>query len=70
MEETIPHIGSLLTDDYQAIIDSSDVIVIGQNYPEMIDAVRQFAKPTQLVVDLVGISDREDLPAEYVGICW
>jgi GDP-mannose 6-dehydrogenase len=70
IEETIPHIASLMSDDCESVIDSADVIVVGLNDNHILDAVRRRTREGQLVLDLVNIPERDALRGEYVGICW
>lgn len=70
IEEVIPHIGSLLADQVEDVIDGRDVIVVGLNDPPLIEAVRARVKPDQTIVDLVRIADAAALPCRYVGACW
>ncbi len=70
IEDTIPHIGSLLTDDLDDIIASSEVIVVGQKYDYMIEKLKLRSQPEQLVVDLVNIGVSSEVRAKYCGVCW
>jgi GDP-mannose 6-dehydrogenase len=67
----IPHLSSLLTDSIDAVIDQSDVIVVGNGSPEFADALRT-SRPEQTIVDLFRVKGiaREEIPGNYTGICW
>jgi hypothetical protein len=52
------------------VLVDSDVIVIGNKGPEFHD-VPQRARPDQVIVDLVRITEALDgMVAHYQGICW
>jgi GDP-mannose 6-dehydrogenase len=66
----IPHLSSLLRDSIDEVLDTSDVIVVGNAAPEFSDALTRTRKE-QIVLDLVRVkTPREQIPAEYRGICW
>jgi GDP-mannose 6-dehydrogenase len=66
----IPHLSSLLRDSIDEVLDSSDVIVVGNGSPEFVDALKR-TRRDQTVIDLVRAKvDRADVPAAYTGICW
>lgn len=70
IEEKLPHIGRLLTDDIDALINESELIVVGLNDARLVEKVLDDAGAAQTVLDLVGIPGRERLKAAYQGICW
>ena len=49
----------------------SDVLVVGNGSPEFADALRR-TRPDQTVIDLFRVKglEREQIPAQYTGICW
>jgi GDP-mannose 6-dehydrogenase len=66
----IPHLSSLLCDSIEEVIDQSDVIVVGNAAPEFSDALTR-TRPNQVVFDLVRVTTpRNQIPADYKGICW
>ena len=66
----IPHLSSLLTEDIGDVLESSDVIVVGNHAPEFADALTR-TRPDQVILDLVRVkTPREQIPGEYRGICW
>jgi GDP-mannose 6-dehydrogenase len=70
IEKQIPHLSSLLCPTIDEILETSEVIVVGNQAPEFVDAVER-AKPDQIVLDLVRLPlDGRKLQAEYRGICW
>ncbi|MCG5510333.1 nucleotide sugar dehydrogenase [Ectothiorhodospira lacustris] len=70
IEETLPHIASLLLEDCRALIEHSEVIVLGLSDAPLVAELLAHAGPEQQVLDLVGLKDRGALKAAYQGICW
>ena len=71
IEEVIPHIGSLLSTDFDAVVKAGDVVVIGTKLrnPQLLT---QSLASHQVIVDLVNL-DPAGRPlggAAYQGICW
>ncbi|MBN1449867.1 MAG: UDP-glucose/GDP-mannose dehydrogenase family protein [Anaerolineales bacterium] len=70
IEREIPHIASLMCQSIEEVLESSEVIVIGNKAPEfrpVIDQIRQ----DQIVIDLARITDDiGQANTQYQGICW
>jgi GDP-mannose 6-dehydrogenase len=69
IEREIPHIWSLMRDSVDAVIDASDVIVIGNNAPEF-RQIHETLRDDQMVVDLVRSHNGQTSNGRYQGICW
>jgi GDP-mannose 6-dehydrogenase len=70
IEQQIPHLSSLLCSTIEEAVDASDVIVVGNQSPDFVDALAA-CRPDQIVIDLVRLPIRGSmLRAEYRGICW
>ena len=70
IEQQIPHLSSLLCHTIDEVIAQSEVIVVGNQSPEFVDALSR-TRPDQIVIDLVRLPIYGALlPAEYRGICW
>jgi len=70
IEKQIPHLSSLLCGTIDDVIEQSEVIVVGNQSPEFVDAVER-CRPDQIIIDLVRLPVRGALlRAEYRGICW
>jgi GDP-mannose 6-dehydrogenase len=66
----IPHLSSLLCETIDEVLEHSEVIVVGNAAPEFADALKR-TRADQTIVDLVRVKTaREDIPADYQGICW
>jgi GDP-mannose 6-dehydrogenase len=70
IDEQIPHLSRHLCESLEQVIDSSEVIVVGNGAPEFPDAVTA-CRPDQIVIDLVRLPlDFSRVKAQYDGICW
>jgi GDP-mannose 6-dehydrogenase len=70
IEQTIPHIASLMTSSIEDVFESSDVIVVSKKGPQFAEAVERYAGD-RVVIDLVRLfSDGTGNPEQYEGICW
>ena len=70
IEDKLPHIGRLLTEDMSALLGNSELLVVGLSDPALVEQVVAQASPAQTVLDLVGIPQGERLQAAYRGMCW
>ena len=70
IETHLPHIGQLLHADLGAVIDESDVLVVGLSGSTVIEALAARARPEQTVLDLVSLPDPGRIPAQVQGLCW
>ena len=70
IEHSIPHIGSLLSQDCAEVIDHAEVLVVGLAGRDLLPAILERNRSDQVVVDLVGLP-RASLASEtYHGVCW
>jgi GDP-mannose 6-dehydrogenase len=69
IEESIPHIASLMSDDLVKLVQQADVLVVGMKTPEVLAALKEHTRPDQVVTDIVGLPERVGR-AEYQGVCW
>lgn len=71
IEEVIPHIGSLLSSDLDAVLQWGEVVIVGNKSVTKEDLVRRLRKD-QTVIDLVNLNKahRADDAPFYEGICW
>ena len=70
LETHLPHIGELLEADLDAVIDTSDVLVLGQGGAKVVDALRRRSRAGQQVVDLVNLGAHDGVAAQVEGLCW
>jgi GDP-mannose 6-dehydrogenase len=71
IEEVIPHIGSLLSTDFDKVVRSGEVVIVGTRSVDG-GQVSSRLLPGQIVIDLVNLesSRRVHGAASYEGICW
>ncbi|MFO0914636.1 MAG: nucleotide sugar dehydrogenase [Pirellulales bacterium] len=70
IQHELPHIGELLCDDMQKVIQDSDTIIIGNSAPEFREALASIPD-NKTVIDLVRIERNLDgVPEGYQGIGW
>jgi len=70
IETQIPHLSSLLCETVDEVIDGSEVIVVGNQSPEFVEALAR-TRRDQIVVDLVRVPIYGSLlQSDYRGICW
>jgi GDP-mannose 6-dehydrogenase len=70
IEQTIPHISSLMVRSPREVIELSDVIVIGKNDPKIHEAVANHSD-SKLIIDLIRLpGDTVNGSRNYTGICW
>jgi GDP-mannose 6-dehydrogenase len=70
IEESIPHIASLMTPELETLIKNADVLVVSMKSPEVIAALQEHTRPDQVVLDIAMLPDRKALRAQYKGMCW
>jgi GDP-mannose 6-dehydrogenase len=70
IEETIPHISSLMASSPREVIEVSDVVVLGKKNPQIHEAIIKY-NDSKLLIDLVRLQqDVPDNSPNYEGICW
>lgn len=70
IEESIPHIGSLMCERLGEVVAPSDIVIVGSRDPRVVAELRGLTSDQQLILDLVNIPDRDGLRGNYRGICW
>ncbi|MBD0372876.1 MAG: nucleotide sugar dehydrogenase [Pyrinomonadaceae bacterium] len=69
IEREIPHISQLMRSSIKEVLESADVLIIG-NKSEEFREIESELRADQLVIDLVRLFDRPLKQGEYEGICW
>src|SRR5438874_4607636 len=70
IEETIPHISSLMVSSPSEVIETSDVVVVSKKNPRIYDAILKHGD-SRVVIDLVRLyPELVNGPPNYEGICW
>ncbi len=71
IEEVIPHIGSLLSNDLHGVVRESEVVILGTRSVAT-EQLSECLSPQHIVIDLVNLesSRRPQVKGPYKGICW
>jgi GDP-mannose 6-dehydrogenase len=69
IEREIPHISSLMKKDLSEAVEKAQVIVVTKKSEEFKD-VAKYATNGRVIIDLVRVFDRVELPPNYQGLCW
>lgn len=70
IEESIPHIASLMSNDLGALVRRSEVLVVGLKAPQIVTALEENTRDDQLLLDLARLPDSARKRVEYRGVCW
>jgi GDP-mannose 6-dehydrogenase len=70
IEHSIPHIGSLLSEDCAEVVRHAEVLILGLGGQQLLSAIAANTSSEQVVVDLVGVPRDALGPASCVGACW
>jgi GDP-mannose 6-dehydrogenase len=70
IEEVIPHIGSVLSSDFEDVVRSAEVVIVATKVDKA--HLVSCLKPEQSVIDLINLNpaNRPMVPGAYQGICW
>jgi GDP-mannose 6-dehydrogenase len=70
IEQTIPHISSLMTGSIDEVLKESDVVVVSKKGAQFADAIKS-VNGDRVVIDLVRLSpELNGKSVNYEGICW
>ncbi len=70
IEKHLPHIGQMMRPTLEEVVDGAEVIVLGLNNAQAIDAVAERSRPGQWLLDLVKLPDPSRMRAKVVGLSW
>jgi GDP-mannose 6-dehydrogenase len=71
IDERLPHMGEVLTDDIDAVLEHGEVLIVGSRSPEVVDAISRLGSE-RLIIDLVRLPNAGQLRGKpnYQGIGW
>lgn len=70
IEQTIPHISSLMLGSPQEVMHGSEVVIVSKKTPEIKEAIAN-CSDGKTIIDLVRVfPDTAARPVQYEGICW
>jgi len=70
IEESIPHIASLMTDDIGALVANAEVLVVAMKTPEVLAALQAHGGAHQMLIDIAKLPDPHAYRGAYRGVCW
>src|SRR5438105_5019510 len=70
IEDTIPHIESPMCDELPALIDESQVLVVGLQSDAIVEEPYQRSRGDHVILDLVNLSANHQPKGTYRGVCW
>jgi GDP-mannose 6-dehydrogenase len=70
IEHSIPHIGSLMSDDCADVVAHAEVLIVGLVNPDILRVLREADCVGKAVVDLVGLPPEMQSWPGYSGACW
>ena len=71
IQDTIPHIGQLLSDDLDAVIEGAEVVVVGTKAVDR-QVLAAKLRSVQTIIDIVNVGKHSEVNqmAAYAGMCW
>jgi len=70
IEQTIPHISSLMSSSLEEVLETSEVVLIAKKGPRFLDAINKLPDD-RIVIDLVRLFPQSNgRPHLYEGLCW
>jgi GDP-mannose 6-dehydrogenase len=70
IEESIPHIGSMMSSSMAHMLEGAQAVLVGIYNQDLGEQLRAGLQPTQRIIDLVNMPNRGNLPNPYLGVCW
>lgn len=70
IEQTIPHLGALMSNSVDEVFDNAEAIVVGLVNREIEAALGRALRPGQTIIDLSGLRAAIVPSESYRGICW
>jgi GDP-mannose 6-dehydrogenase len=71
IQDTIPHIGQLLSDNLDTVIDGAEVVVVGTKAVDR-QLLATKLRSAQTIIDIVNVGKPAEVNqmAAYAGMCW
>ena len=70
VETHLPHIGKLLRAELPAVIEESEMLVVGLADARVYEQLATHARADQQLLDLVNLPNRAAIKAQVQGLCW
>jgi len=71
IQDTIPHIGQLLSDDLDRVIEAAEVVIVGTKAVDR-QALAEKLRSHQITIDIINVGKPAEVNqmAAYAGMCW
>ena len=70
IEETIPHLASVMVGDAEALVAHSEVLVLGQAHAGVLAALHARGAQAPQLIDLIDARERLGALPSYQGLGW
>ena len=70
IEETIPHIASLMTTSCEHLVEQAEFLIVGMSDKAIMEVLYLKTRDDQMILDLVNIPRKDLIRGNYQGVCW
>jgi GDP-mannose 6-dehydrogenase len=70
IENTIPHLASLMHERVEDVIDDCDVLIVSISSDALMIKLPRLIREDQILLDLVSLPVKSKLRCRYQGVCW
>jgi GDP-mannose 6-dehydrogenase len=70
IEQSIPHIGSLMVESAEEAVDHAEIVIVGHGTKHLQPVISGRVRKEQQVIDLAGVPRAELAASDYAGACW
>lgn len=70
IEESVPHIAELMTEDLETLVRDSEVLVVSIKTPEVLAALETHTHEDQFLLDMSLLPEAAAHRCRYEGVCW
>lgn len=70
LEESIPHVASLMCDSTSEVLEHADVVIVGLSDTQIVNDLHSMTQERHFVLDLVSVRNAQQLAGTYQGVCW
>jgi GDP-mannose 6-dehydrogenase len=70
IDRHLPHVGQLIRSDIEAVVNESDVLVVGIADRSTLEALRGCVRSDQIIIDLANMGRDPEWPCTVEGLCW
>jgi len=70
IEKHLPHIGEMLREKIDTVIEESEILVVGLSGAEIAQSLASRCSSHQILIDLVNLPQPRAIEAQVQGLCW